>query len=331
MKWLVALFVSACACAHADQLRVDALQLGEMGAPFENPKVVIVWTVQTNRVPSAMKLYRVVPAKFSIQLMTNLIAMGGFKEPEKVKNAMVPALRGKDTIWEEVPAHKTITVSPRRGKAQFFNTSRIPLPGEPEHGLPADDEALKLALQTAKTLGLATAEFARSLDSDQFLIRRSKRERSGLLNGKYTKRDISRGIYLYRAFDGVPVYGNGNCGGLYVNFGNDAQVAEVDLSWRSVEVEATLQTADRNQIAKWIKEGKAYFADEDVNPAKVKKLIIRDIVAHYRGFSTEEEQAMVVPMAVIQATAESKDGATSIMLLCPIIDERSQTWTKSRN
>ena len=309
-------FVSACTLTHA-----DTLQLGEMGFPFENRNVEIVWKLQTNRVPSAMKVYRVVPTKFSIHFITNLIAMGGFKEPETVKNALVPALRGKDAIWEEVPAQKTITLSPRRGKAQFFNTSRIPLPGEAEHGLPSVGQALQLAVQTARTLGINIADLARSLDSDEFLVRKDKRERGGPVSGKYTKRDIALGIYLYRAFDQIPVYGNGNCGGLYVNFGNDARIAEIDLSWRTVEAKATRRTADRDQIAKWIKEGKAYFPDEDVDPVKVQRLIIRDMVAHYRGFATEQEQAMVVPMVVIQATAESKDRTTPIMLFCPIVED----------
>ena len=313
---LLSYLLLACEFAHA-----DSLQLGEMGFPFQNRNVEIAWKVHTNRVPSAMKVYRVVPTKFSLQFITNLIAMGGFKEPEKVKNALMPALQGKDAIWEEVPAHKTISFSPRRGKAEFFNTSRIPLPGQPEHGLPSVEQALEMALQTAKTLGIYASELARSPDSGQLLTRKDKQELGGLVNGKYTKRDIALGIYLYRAFEQIPVYGNGNCGGLYVNFGNDAQIAEINFSWRSVEVKAIRPTADRIQIAKWLKQGKAYFPDPDVDPAQVKRLTIHEMNAHYRGFFTELEQAEVVPMVVMQGTAESNDLTTSIMLFCPIIKD----------
>ena len=311
----------ACVRAHADWFRVEGLELGEMALPFQNPKVEIIWKLQTNRVPATMKIYKVVPAQFSFRFITNLIAMGGFNEPEKVKNALVPALRGKEAIWEEVPAHKTIALSPQRGKAEFFNTSRIPLPGQPEHGLPSVEQALKLALETAKTLGMKTNELARELDSNRLLVRKDKTERGGLLDGKYTKRDIALGIYLYRAFDGIPVYGNGNCGGLYVRFGNDAQVAEVDLSWRNLEVKNVRPTADRNQLTKWIRQGKAFTPDAELDSAKVKKLTIHDMVAHYRGFPTDYHQSEILPMVVIQAIADLGGTTNHVMLLCPIVEE----------
>lgn len=318
MKWVVMLLAFACASACAEWNRPVGLQLGEMGFPFENPKVEVIWKLQTNRVPATMKIYKVVPAKFSLQFITNLIALGGFKEPEKVKNALVPALRGKDAMWEEVPAHKTIALSPERGKAEFFDTSRRAKPRERERGVPNDEEALKLAIETARVLSISTNELAKEPDSGRLLIRRDKRERGGLLDGKYTKRDISRGVYLYRAFHGIPVYGNGDCGGLYTDFGDDAKVAELTLSWRNLEVKATRPTADRNQIAKWIRQGKAFTPNPELDATKVKKLTIHDMVVHYRTFPTDSYQSEVLPMVVIQAIADS---GAHIMLLCPILQD----------
>jgi len=317
VKWILALFAFLCASAQGQSLRVEGLQFEEMGFPFDNRNVEVIWKLQTNRIPATMNIYRVVPAKFSVQFLTNLIAMGGFKEPEKVKNALVPALRGKDALWEEIPAHKTIGLSPERGKAQFFDTSRRAGPKERPHGVPSDEQALKLAMEAAKVLGISTNELAKEPDSGRPLIRRSKQTMGGLLDGKYSEREISRAVYLYRDFDGIPVYGSGNCGGLYVDFGNDARIASLDLSWRNLQVKTTRPTADRNQIAKWIKGGKAYFSNEDVKPEKVKKLTIHDMVAHYRGFPTDYHQSEVLPMVVIQATADS---GAHIMLFCPIVE-----------
>lgn len=316
MKLVAFFLASACVLAHAGELRLD-----ELGFPFRNRNLEIVWKTTTNRVPAMMNIYKAVPANFSHSLVTNLLAMGGFNEPEKVKNALAPALKGKDAAFEEIPAHKTISLSPSRGMALFFNTSRIPLPRQPEHGLPSDGPALKLALETAKTLGIKTNDLARALDSDQFLVRRDKRERGGLLNGKYTKRDIARGVYLYRAIDGIPVYGNGNCGGLYVNFGNDAQIAEVDMSWRNLEVKKRCPTATRDEVARRLRDGKAVIQIEGADPARIKKITILDMIPHYRTFPGDEAQAAIFPLLMIEATADLGDKAVPVTLFCPIIKE----------
>lgn len=317
MKLAFFFLASACAAAaHADDFRFD-----EMGFPFRNKELEIVWKLTTNRVPAAMNIYKVVPSKFTLSLVTNLIAMGGFKEPEKVKNALAPALNGKNTEFEEIPAQKTISLSPGRGLALFFNFPRIPLPRQPEHGLPSDEQALKLALETAKTLGIKTTDLAKALDSDQFLIRRDKRERGGLLDGKYTKRDIARGIYLYRAIDGIPVYGNGNCGGLYVNFGNDAQIAEVELSWRDLEVKKRCPTASREEFARRLRNGSTFIRIEEGNPEKIRKITILEMVAHYRTLSGHDGQSLVLPIVVIQANANYDNQSIPVTFFCPAVIE----------
>src|SRR6266487_635182 len=141
-------FVSGCA-------RADDLHFDEMGFPFRNRKLEIVWKTPTNRVPPAMNIYKTVPSKFSLRLITNLVAMGGFKEPERVKNALIAALKGKEAAFEEIPAHKSILLSPQRGLASFFDTTRYALPRESEHGVPSDEQAPKLALEAAKILGIS--------------------------------------------------------------------------------------------------------------------------------------------------------------------------------
>jgi len=313
MKLVLIVLTSACALAHADDLHFD-----EMGYPFKNRKLEIVWKTTTNRVPPTMNIYKVVPSKFSFSLVTNMIAMGGFKEPEKVKNALIPALRGKEAAFEEIPAHKTIHLSPERGLALFFNDSRYALPREPERGVPSDEDAPKLALEVAKALGVNTSEIARVPDSDRFLFRRDKRTMGGLLNGKYTKRDIARGIYLYRAIDGIPVYGNGNCGGLYVNFANDAQAAQVELSWRNLEVKKRSATASRDEIARRLRNGSAFIRLEEGDPAKIKKITILEMLAHYRTLSGHDAQALVLPIVVIQANADLGDQTVPVQFFCPV-------------
>jgi len=314
MKPALALLASACALANADDLHFD-----ELGYPFKNRKLEIIWKTTTNRVPSTMNIYRTVPSKFSLSLVTNLIAMGGFKDPDKVKNALTPALKGEEAVYEEIPAHKTISLSPARGLALFFNTSRYAQPREPDHGVPTDEQAPILALEAAKLLGIKTSDIARTLDSDQFLFRRDKRTMSGLLNGKYTKRDTARGIYLYRAIDGVPVYGNGNCGGLYVNFANHAQMAQVELSWRNLEVKKRCSTASREEIARRLRNGKAYILANEADLEKIAKITILEMVAHYRTFSGHDAQGLVLPIVVIQANAELGDQAVPVQFVCPVI------------
>lgn len=313
---LATLVLSACARAHAGGLGLD-----EIGIPFTAKKVEIVWNMATNRLPAMMNVYKVVPARFSPEVISNVVALGEFAEPGKVRNALAPASEGKDCLFEEVPAHNAISISPHRGRIFYFNDKVIASWGQPVTGLPSENEVLELSLELAKRLGIKVSEFARKPDSDAFLCWRDRRTQGGNIDGKLTKRETARGISLRRAIGGVSFQGVGLCGGIYVNFGNNGKIAQLDFSWRNLELKRSYPVLSRDEIAKRIKSGKAAIQIEDADPAKIRKLTITSVMPHYRGQTSAEVQTSVYPFAAIEATADLGDKTLPVTLLYPIIKE----------
>ena len=307
----------ASAVAHCDELRLD-----DLGLKFNPKSTDFVWKLSTNRVPRSLNIYRVGVAQFSQETISNLLTLGKFKDSAAAKKALLPALEGKDCSFEEEPAHKSISILPSRGVASFFNDRVIPLPGQTETAPPSDEQVLHLALNIAKTLGIKDSELARKPDSREYLVWRDKRTRGGLLNGKYAHRDIARGIYLYRAVNGISFEGHGLCGGLYVNFGNNGNIAELNLSWRRLEAVTAKATAHPQALTKKLKTGNAVIQiSEDANLEKIQTLTITNILAHYRGYASNERQAWVYPFAILEATAELGSRKLPASLLCPILKE----------
>jgi hypothetical protein len=309
--------LSAWATAHADKL-----DLGEDGFSFHAKRVAVVWNVPTNRLPATMNIYKVIPARFTAEAISNVVAIGHFAEPERVRKALLPAVEGRECLFEEVPAHKTISISPKRGHISFFDTAAMASWRQAVTGLPTEENALNLSLEIGKKLGISSSEFARKPDSHDFLCWRDRRTQGGKIDGKVVKREAARGIFLYREIDGVSFDGIGFCGGLYVNFGSDARIADLDLSWRNLQVKKICPVADRDQITRWIKGGKAVIIDID-EPVidNLVRLTIVNVVPHYRGASSNKDQDSVFPFAMIYATAEIRDQKRPVTLLCPIIND----------
>ena len=156
-------------------MRADVLRFEDLGEFYNGRNVQINWNLATNRVPSTMSIYRVVPAKFSAEIISNLVYLGGFTDQANVREALLPALKGKDCLFEEIPAHFTIQISPRRGLAGFFNHDLLHLTGQLEPSPPLDEEVLTLALEIAKLVGIKDSDLAQKPDSNQYWFWRDKR------------------------------------------------------------------------------------------------------------------------------------------------------------
>ncbi|MGI8964711.1 MAG: hypothetical protein ACR2H1_01340 [Limisphaerales bacterium] len=284
-----------------------------MGEPFKNKNLEIVWEA-TNQLPKTLNVYKVLPSKFSSEVISNVIAMCEFKNPTQAEHALLPVLEGKNASFE------SLSISPERGEISYFNSKVIALPRQPVEGVPSVEETLKLSLKILGQLDIDKSQIARKPGNNEFLFWRDERVLGGRVEGKYIKRETARGIYLIRAVDGIRFNGIGFFGGLYVNFGNNARIAQIDFVWRNLELKRQSPVADKKQIMQWIKDGKAALVPgEDIsfNPASIKKLAITKIIPFYFGKNGMEVQNMVYPAAEI--IAKINDTTNLVSLTCPIV------------
>ena|SRR2546426_5598485 len=81
----------------------DELLLGEAGPLFDGKNLKIKWNVATNDLPSKINVYKVVPAKFSLQTISNFVAISGLSEQTRIRSGLLPALNGKDCQYHSCP------------------------------------------------------------------------------------------------------------------------------------------------------------------------------------------------------------------------------------
>jgi hypothetical protein len=211
------------------------LPLNNLGEPFALKQGGIEWSI-TNALPTTMNVYKVSPTQFSADVITTVVAMGGFTNHAKVVNSLSPALKGKDCSFEEEPTRKAISISPRQGKISFINSKLVALPRGVVTKVPSNEETLRLALHTYQQLGMKESQLAEGSTEGLPLFWRTRQTHQYKRDGKPIKEQTANGLYLIRAIDGVSFAGIGHFGGLYLLFGNEGQIANFDLCWRTLSV-----------------------------------------------------------------------------------------------
>ena len=312
---LIALFL-------IEQLAVgQRLPLDSLGEPFALKEGRIEW-LATNALPTTMNVYKVSPAQFSPGLITNVVALGGFTNHQRVVNSLAPARKGTDCLFEEEPARKGISVSPRRGTISFINSKMIALPRGAVTNVPSDDEALRLARRVCQRLAIEESEFAKGSDGVNPLYWRTRQINTHKRDGKPRKEQTANGLYLVRGIDGASFAGVGHFGGLYLLFGNEGRIANFDLCWRSLSIAKKAPVISRDRISGWIKSGKVFMEPEPDLPPVIEKLVITNIIPHYYGFNSTEVQDWVYPFLTLEGFVEGVGKRRAIVFCCPASESK---------
>jgi hypothetical protein len=296
------------------------LPLEQFGAPFSAGGVDVTWTA-TNIIPTTMTVYRVRPLKLTSLGLSNVIAIGEFREPEKILRTLGPALKGKTAYYEEAETRKWLSISPESGRIAYMNRSVVALPGQSARGVPNDDQTVQLALSILRRLGADEAQVARKPGGDSLLFWRDKQVHGSKekVTGRTVRREIANGVYLIRATNDISFAGTGHFGGLFVQFGSDAKIAEFDFCWRNLEVTRTVQVASPDEIVRSVKSGKSFIAQDDETLREIRNVTITNAIPHYFGQSSLEQQEFVYPFVTLEGFTKSADKKIPVVLACPIV------------
>ncbi len=88
--------------------------LESFGEPFEGKNVEVAWKV-TKPLPQTIEVFKAIPAKPSLEVLSNLVNVCKFKDPAGVWAVIQAAVRGKDVAYHE----------PFPGKAVMGKSLRI--------------------------------------------------------------------------------------------------------------------------------------------------------------------------------------------------------------
>lgn len=316
---------------------VAQLSLESFGEPLEGQNIEVIWKVSPEQVPASLKTFTVLPSSFSSQIVSNIIGLCGFKDTGKIRTIFDDAAAGNAANYQEpYPGKpvlgKSLRIVPANGYITYFNPTASSLPGVPAEGVPSRERVLQLATDLLPKLGIKESELARKPSGQEFVYFVTEKR-----NGRFDKQlkkaveeVAARGVILFRQIDGVSFSGPSDCGGLRVEFGNNEQIRELAVTWRSLKPEKEEAVASKEEIIQAIKHAQAVVKLPEGlgNAAKLKSVTITGLRPYYFGESGTEPQSVVLPYAMLTATADTGVTNFPVSLNCSILKQSDQAPTR---
>jgi hypothetical protein len=132
------------------------------------------------------------------------------------------------------------------------------------------------------------------------------------------KRTITRGVTVFRQTNSISFAGHGMGHGIYVNFGKEGRIAELELVSRNLEEESQRPTASARQLVQRVEGGKTVIQLDNERLA-ITRLTITNAVPHYFSQDGLTIQKRVLPFVELQTHAETPNTNFPLIVICPLL------------
>jgi len=284
VAWLLGVLVSCCS--------VIAFPDGETANSNE---VRIVWSVPTNSWPSSLWTYRVVPQSFSPAVISNLMALGKFTERNRTNIPGRPPFNNSQmSYFSNEKGTRYLGILQPLGWIYYKDEAAESLTNP--ICVPNDDEALQLANEYLRVIGIDRSQLSEKSDGFQLRVYRELGRATWLdeQNHKEISATNSRGVYFIRRIDGVDFIGLGVQGGVFFNFGNNAQLIDLKIVWKGLEPSQLHKTLDQHEFVKMFAEGRGKWNPPLANLNDIKKITITRVAPYYRGVDGDDDEATLI-------------------------------------
>jgi hypothetical protein len=292
-----------------------------LGGTFTNGSLAglqgmkIVWAVPTNVWPvDKIWSYKVIPQEFSDVVISNAMTMSSFTMKNRVKlPADALAIDNKALSFHDKAGTKWLVVLPTFGYIKYYDenaeakaVSTVKDVPEPVVGVPDLAEATRLGLKYAQMLGIDASLFARKPDSCDFDLHWEITRREW--TDQKTKKEVSEiqgfGVDFTRRIDGIEMSGFGD---LFVDFGNNAKIHELELSWRNLQPYELLDNfITPEQIIRSIQTGQTALPRLAGWPLdQIKTMTITNATPRYGRRPGDEPLDFVVPALQLDAIMDN--------------------------
>lgn len=304
--------------AWLERAQAGEPSLERLGVPWHLGDATVQWNATLHDLPSSASVYRVVSGGFSPAVVSNLLRLAHLSGRNRVKPQWEGATE-RDLSFRDTSETRILDVIPDEGYAILRNTKAIAPPREPVKGVPDERQALKRAEAIASQLGITRNELAKRTGSDELRFTPILHERGAIdrKQGKLVKTVIARELFLVRALDGIPSIGMGGGGGILLSFGNHGRLAELELTWRTVEAKARYPVATKEQFLDWLKTGRCVCASDLFG--EIQAMTIKNVTPYYLERAGGERQEEIHPIAEIDAAAMCGTTNTPVRLYCPLV------------
>jgi hypothetical protein len=206
-----------------------------------------------------------------------------------------------------------------------LGTREGPIKGQLEAltGVPNEEETTRLGLKYIRMLGVEISQLAvkpgtGDLDLHWYRGTRSHTDASG--------EDVTEtneyGVSFSRRIDGISVEPLGTRGGVFISFGNHAQIIDLQVCWRNFEAYEFSDCPSPKQIGEWLTDGRVSALNTgNMVPYRVQPdqhLKITKVQFFYNGVPGDRPMDFCFPFATVEGVAEGKSGTNGFWFRCPM-------------
>ena len=246
-------------------------------------------------------VYRDMPTEFSPTMISNLVALVGFTWKDRDKEPSVACSNLDALSFIDRTQTRWLEIDPCRGWIKYRDEKAIDYFFERVSGIPSEQEVVERGLETLDLLGIDKSQLKKKAGGTEIAFGRV----TSTLTGLHPTVVNSRGGFFVRTLDGIPILGFATNGGLWLEYGDRAKLANLKLVWPKVQPDHRQPVADRRQMTDWIREGKTAI-QEEMPTLEIQGLVITNITPYYYGHAPEKPQEFIYPFVVLETEVRMK-------------------------
>ena len=292
-----------------------------LGEPFVAAQAQLVWAVPADSLPKTLRIYRVVPSRFSPATVAFLLDTAQFTETNRAKPLGGGVFMGQGVrYYRSRDQSKYLGLVPAQGWLLYQDPRAVAAPSERAQGVPTEAQLVGLALQVISHLGIHPSELARQPGGTNLQLTYGKRERTHYdpATHQAVTEVVARQIFLRRQRAGIDFRGPGHAGGVWLGFGNQGRICELEMVWRELEPVKAGAVASPEELLRRLESGQGSLVAGEALAGQ--KLTVTKVTPYYFEQAGNVPQAMVYPYALIEASAGAGTNPP-VRLVCPLLKE----------
>jgi hypothetical protein len=310
MKTLIfsILFSIFCTASFAENPRWK-----EMGPPIPKCATLDVrWEAVTATFPSQVWVYRLLPNRFSPEIISNVMNLCSLTIRDITKET------ADGLTCRSADGSRKLSISFPTGTIHYERTARQYGPTNLAIGVPEMSQLPRLATNILQQISIRSSDITGYFDGET-AFNFSEPTEWYFVNHAFITNTEYRAINFRRSVDGIPVVG-GNGGSIH--FGQHGEPITITIAWRTLKPYKAYPTVSQQTMMEFLREGKAYqgLIPDNSNPidwAAVKSVTIKKTWPSYFSGCSD----WLYPYMAFWTTVATGRENVDVEIDCPIIDE----------
>jgi hypothetical protein len=277
------------------------------------------WDAPTNEFPPRVWVCRLLPNKFSPQVISNLMDLCLFTEKDKKEQST------KGVTFQNPDGSRKLSVSFPSGAILYQTPDPDYGPTNLAAGVPTMNQMPELATNVFQKIGINLSDLTGYSGTSKFHV--GGPETLFFVNDTTITNIAYRTVHFRRSVDEMPVSG-GDGGG--IDFGEHGKIRRISISWRNLERIKSCPTYSAETVVRSLREGKAL---QGLVPSNfggidwptVKSVTVKKASPCYCSGNSD----LLYPFLALSATVDTGRGKVDVEIDCPIIDETESSDAKN--